>query len=423
MCKVGDKVTGVNSKTPYKIIRELAGGSQGTCWVAEDSSGQSFVYKEFKKQYCNSATKARIQYLVELSLTSIADVLCAPVDWVDDNGSLGHVSANIDGAVCLDELLANPPPLIDSIVLAGQMCHSIAILHENGIVHGDIHNGNVLVKKLVGAWQAMLIDIDNYAIAGIALPPTEFIGHPDFIAPEFRLRKQFHPTIESDCYALAVMMHSLLLLKYPFDSFATGLDQQHRLAAAGYWPYDPLRCKQEPPGGYPVRILNARLMTLFRRGLSGDPNLRPRALEWRDALVDALSKVVVCPGCGGPQVMDNSKSLAGCCLCDQPFPILKLTGPFGTIVLEKSATIVTRELLGGDSSVSSRHATIFRYGPEYRIRDEGSLNGTWKVGTHGWIRLKTGNEPNQQPLLRVGERLRFGKVETTVDMNLETTYV
>ena len=53
-----------------------------------------------------------------------------------------------------------------------------------------------------------------------------------------------------------------------------------------------------------------------------------------------------------------------------------------------------------DSSVSGRHAQLQRSGDVYRLKDLNSTNGT-----------RVNHEPITEVPLRIGDRLRFGKVE------------
>jgi predicted component of type VI protein secretion system len=53
-----------------------------------------------------------------------------------------------------------------------------------------------------------------------------------------------------------------------------------------------------------------------------------------------------------------------------------------------------------DPSVSGRHAQLLLVEERYRLKDLGSTNGT-----------RVNHEPVTEALLRVGDRIRFGKVE------------
>ena len=57
-----------------------------------------------------------------------------------------------------------------------------------------------------------------------------------------------------------------------------------------------------------------------------------------------------------------------------------------------------------DPSVSSRHAHLQLLGSEYYLRDVGSTNGTYVNGL-----------PTSYVRLRVGDQIRFGKVEALFD--------
>jgi serine/threonine protein kinase len=427
MITTGNPLIGRTISSPYhayEVLQEIGGGSQGDCYIAiQKSTNARVVLKLFHWGMINDQTWRRIRFLTDLRLFEITPSLVAPIDMIDlpDQNLLGYVMFFIPFAKSLSEQLSEPLSLLESIEMAIQLAHSGCLLHENGISHGDYHLDNALITEVNGIRQLRLIDLDNFWATGQPEPPC--LGERDHYAPELRSAHVKHPNIQSDLFALSVMMHALLLRKDPYEAWADTVDAGNALRAQGGWLYDPaiLDPAKEPQEGFPARILNAELCSLFRRGLSADPGIRPSALAWRGALLKALHQVVVCEHCGSQLISDSSTAAKGCPMCEQSFRVLALSGAFGTISLEKSVTIVGRVDLGGNQSVSTRHAAIHRVGPEYRIEDLGSLNGIWRLTpSNGWVRLQTGPFINQKPLIQAGDRLRFGGVDVVVETKLVT---
>ena len=89
-----------------------------------------------------------------------------------------------------------------------------------------------------------------------------------------------------------------------------------------------------------------------------------------------------------------------------------LRTPQGTVALVASATVIGREELGNDPSVSHRHAIIRRQGPDYVLEDQ-STNGTYRQTKTGWTRLEN---RSPLPLVQAADVLRFAAVETSLEM-------
>ena len=62
-------------------------------------------------------------------------------------------------------------PFQDQLVLLKTVAHSLRILHDRGIVHGDLKPSNVLVKRTELGYTTKLIDFDSAYLAGEPPPP------------------------------------------------------------------------------------------------------------------------------------------------------------------------------------------------------------------------------------------------------------
>ena len=86
------------------------------------------------------------------------------------------------------------------------------------------------------------------------------------------------------------------------------------------------------------------------------------------------------------------------------------TGPITHELTEEAITIGRSPynmIVLDDSSVSGRHAQLERSGDVYRVKDLNSTNGT-----------RVNNEIIAEVTLRIGDRLRFGKVEARFEADL-----
>lgn len=76
-------------------------------------------------------------------------------------------------------------PLEKILIIAKSVCHSIRILHDLNIVHGDLKPDNILIKNTMGGHSGKLIDFDDSYFDGN--PPTErdeLVGTPEYYSPE-----------------------------------------------------------------------------------------------------------------------------------------------------------------------------------------------------------------------------------------------
>ena len=102
------------------------------------------------------------------------------------------------------------------------VAHSLKILHDLKIVHGDLKPSNVLIKRTELGYE--LIDFDNAYIAGRPPPPEEIVGTINYYSPELLgyIQEAGVPASElgvsSDIFALGLIYTEYLTgAPPPFD--------------------------------------------------------------------------------------------------------------------------------------------------------------------------------------------------------------
>ncbi|MFU8804130.1 MAG: protein kinase domain-containing protein, partial [Bradymonadaceae bacterium] len=136
-------------------------------------------------------------------------------------------------------------------------------LHDRGVVHGDLHPGNVVLDEEGNLW---LIDLAIFEV-DLETEHGHVLGSAPFMAPE--LWEGHRPNRSSDAYALGTLIHSMATGIYPrqADSLAT-------------WA----QAHQDAP--HVSQQLGPRLGPILARMLAIDPGQRSPLQELIDALED-----------------------------------------------------------------------------------------------------------------------------------------
>lgn len=406
------------TKAEYRVERQLdwgGGEGEGGLWFVQNGKPTPEVLKAFLPTRWTPARQQRLAWLVRQDLSRLSPGLKAPTDLVVDHGVAGHVAPFAEGAN-LNAWWAEWDKGIvcwsfrEGLEICCALTLILARLEEQGISHGDLQWGNVVLKREGRCWIVSIIDLDNFIAPG--LPAPEMAGQRIFLAPELRQPGAL-PTPESDRYALFILLHDIAFLVRPYPP---NDDQaKEELERDGRWGQDPL--KKHPGlvgiGGHPAEAFDPTLQGLFRRGPAVDPKERPTAKEWAMAFEHAVQNVYACDhgDCGKHFVIDSGKTI--CPHCRRPHPPLTLAWAGTERVIDQSAVHFGRDTfngIGGADTVSKHHAVVRRHGPEVRIEDQGSRNGTFRWNGKDFVPLPA----KKEIALRRGDRLKFGSVEVTV---------
>ncbi len=99
-----------------------------------------------------------------------------------------------------------PLPPTEVADLGSRLAEALAALHRQGVVHRDVHPGNVVVDAEL---QPLLVDLDHALDAAAEHLPTDdvVVGHPDHVDP--RLFAGHPPGPACDLHALATTLWTL----------------------------------------------------------------------------------------------------------------------------------------------------------------------------------------------------------------------
>ena len=131
-------------------------------YPTEDSPGSEKI-KAQKRKACEEFEKQQKEINSKIATkVSTGGNFVMAVDFFREGPFYYKVTERIDTASisCQD---ISKSPLKDIIILVRTVCHSVRILHDLKIVHGDLKPDNILLKKTTGGYSGKLIDLaDDY---------------------------------------------------------------------------------------------------------------------------------------------------------------------------------------------------------------------------------------------------------------------
>ncbi|HEY5625560.1 MAG TPA: protein kinase [Dehalococcoidia bacterium] len=400
-----------------KIVEFVGAGGQGEVYRVE-VGGRTRALKVFYEKYSEPEDERRLRALVDKKLHTLSALLrAAPQRVVRIGSRLAHLSEFISGP-SLEAVMEQsqssgtlPWSFPEGLQIAVTIAQGVSICEEQSLAIGDIAANNLTTVTKAGHHEIYLMDLDNYASPGQGDP--RMLGQQLYLAPELLSGAVKAPTVESDRYALGVLLHEILLLVHPKAGYDDTPEKFNVAVAEGRWQQDPQYPRTaRGAGGYPADVLSPKIQQFFRNAQSADPGRRPSAKMWVRALWEVLDDsrgpgVYQCEACDGFYLSDITKDR--CPYCGAPHPVLALETAHGTIPLDARVNPIGREQLGGSKHVSKLHAVFWRVGPELLVEIVGS-SGTWRYRDGGWTPL-----PARVPVpISPGDRLRIGDVDVRV---------
>ena len=147
-----------------------------------------------------------------------------------DDGRYYLAMEYIGGGRFLDLLKRGHLEVGRAVGLVLQVAQALRYAHKRGVVHRDVKNSNVLVRRLDnGEEQAKVVDFGLVKLSKMDSGLTQtgmILGSPHFIAPEQATGQGIDH--RADIYATGVLLYCGLTGKYPFDGpHATAIITAH----------------------------------------------------------------------------------------------------------------------------------------------------------------------------------------------------
>lgn len=188
----------------YRILKDfVVAGGMSKVTFAEKGENEYFI-KEFlspkyplpdspgsekikaqKRKACEAFEKHHRELNKKISSkVSLGGNLVFAVDFFRSGTCYYKVTEKIDTASLTCEEISHLP-LEKILLIAKSVCHSIRILHDLNIVHGDLKPDNILIKKTSMGFSGKLIDFDDSYFS--SNPPKDhesLVGTPEYYSPE-----------------------------------------------------------------------------------------------------------------------------------------------------------------------------------------------------------------------------------------------
>lgn len=235
----------------YRILKDfvVAGGMSKVTFA--EKGGKEYFIKEFlspkyplsdspgsekiksqKRKACETFERHHRELNKKIgSKVSLGGNLVFAVDFFRSGTCYYKVTEKIDTASFTCEEISRLP--FDKILLiAKSVCHSIRILHDLNIVHGDLKPDNILIKKTSLGFSGKLIDFDDSYFS--SNPPKDhdnLVGTPEYYSPEQAAYIMDEDeeisgntlTLKSDIFTLGIILCEYFTGKKPMlaDGFCT----------------------------------------------------------------------------------------------------------------------------------------------------------------------------------------------------------
>jgi serine/threonine protein kinase len=304
----------------YEIIGDfkMAGGGMST-WTFARRDGKEYFIKRFlapkypvpgspgsartlarKRAECEEFEAQRREVMRVLKpRCGSGGNLVAPIGLFRSGAWYYGISEKIDVADGMQPERIAALPVEQRLFIMQTVSYSLRILHDVGIVHGDLKPANILIKRAAkGAYVAKIIDIDDSYFAGRPPRPESVVGDPVYYSPELARYVTGGGTVSgstlhtsSDLFALGVVYTLYLTGNRPvFDT------RKYQYA----WQAVSDGITLAPEG----TEIAPEVVECVRRMLQQDPETRPSVTEVFDTLRRAGAPAVTAPATPKPPMPD-----------------------------------------------------------------------------------------------------------------------
>jgi serine/threonine protein kinase len=289
--KAGEVINGYTILEDFRVV-----GAGLSKWTFAARDGREYFIKEFlsptwpdehapgsaqtkmrKRQRCAAFERHHRRIQDALSAVSgLGGNLIVTLDFFRWGAKYYKVTEKVEVAG-LEPADVASLPFPDQLVLLKTVAHSLRILHDRGIVHGDLKPSNVLIKRTELGYTTKLIDFDNAYLAGEPPPPEEIVGTMNYYSPELVGYIQETGTTAAELTQKADIFALGLIYAEYLTGAPPSFDAAHQYAGVAVRAGEILRL--------PATTLPAPVVELVERMLLANPAARPTIAETHSTLM------------------------------------------------------------------------------------------------------------------------------------------
>ena len=213
---------------PYKLLQQIGEGGFGVVYMAEQEKPfrRRVALKIIKPGMDTKQVIARFeaerQALAMLDHPNIAKVFDAGAT---PTGRPYFAMELVKGIPITDYCDEQKLGARERLRLFAQVCGAVHHAHENGIVHRDIKPSNVMMTEHDGTPVPKVIDFgvakamhQKLTDATLFTEYNQFVGTPQYMAPEQAVYAGLEIDRRSDVYSLGALLYELLTGTTPFEA-------------------------------------------------------------------------------------------------------------------------------------------------------------------------------------------------------------
>ncbi len=296
---------------PIGLGNRIGKGGEGNVYEVDGDTSQ--VAKIYRKTPLTEEQFCKLDAMVKKKTSSLGKIAAWPESILRDrrgNEPCGLLMPKVDKSRQLHELYGTtnrrlhfPEVRWHHLLLAARnLAAAFHTLHEQGIVVGDVNQGNLMVNN---NYNIRFIDCDSFQIVDGEKTYYCPVGTPHFTPPELQSKKLggVARTIDHDGFGLAVLIFHLVFVgRHPFAGRFRGEGDLLIEEAIAERRFAFSRDKEEtlvepPPYSLQLSDLPQGLAELFESafrtgGLNGTP--RPTPEQWVEQLDGLMSHRSVC---------------------------------------------------------------------------------------------------------------------------------
>lgn len=223
----------MNKIDQFEIISKIGEGGMAQVYLVRDErSGSFYALKQLIIKADNKSPQLRHRFEQEMKIYSRVK---SPYVAQFHAGKLKNtetpymIMEYVNGVMLKDFIKRQGGFLQHDIAarLTSELAAGFAEIHANGVIHRDIKTSNVMIEngtnsaKIIDFGIALSHDAERFTMTG------KIIGSVHYLAPE--ITRQEEPSIQSDIYALGILLYEMLTGQTPFHGAdAINILSQHR---------------------------------------------------------------------------------------------------------------------------------------------------------------------------------------------------